>query len=184
MVSTRQHVQDYSESETSPLKTVAAIKPQYASRHKGRWAHTPSNLTLLWLLISLPLVCWDAGYVLLRPHSMPGGKFHSPIWKPYALYGTIDYIYGWPAWDEGDGFTGAQTFLNVIETSMYAYYLYLLFKYGKQSRAQGRGAPNKSAVGSWGEQRFIEGKVGALAGLVAFSAAVMTVSKTVLYCKS
>lgn len=114
---------------------------------------------------------------------MPGGYLHSPIWKPYALYGTIDYIYGWPAWEEKDGFTGAQTFLNVIETIMYSYYLYLLFTYGRQSKAPGRGAPEKSTVGFLGEQRFIEGRLGALAAMVAFSAAVMTVSKTVLYCE-
>jgi hypothetical protein len=39
---------------------------------------------------------------------MPGGKFHSPIWTPYALYGTVDYMYGWPAWNAGIGFTAAQ----------------------------------------------------------------------------
>lgn len=182
MVSTRHHTQDYSESESSPSKAVASLRPQYTTRRKGRWAHTPSNLTILWLFISLPLVTWDAGYVLLRPHSMPGGKYHAP-WKPYELYGRVDYLYGWLAFNEKDGFTGAQTFLNVIETVMYAYYLYLLFSKGHQSRAQGRGAPDKRVLGFLGEQRYIEGSWGAWAALVAFSAAVMTVSKTVLYCE-
>lgn len=99
------------------------------------------------------------------------------------MYGTVDYIYGTLAWDEKDGFTGAQTFLNVVETIMYAYYLYILFTHGKQSKAQGRGAPKKSTVGFLGEQRYVEGPYGALAALVGYSAAVMTVSKTVLYCK-
>lgn len=182
MVATRHHTQDYSEPETTPTKALASLKPQYKSRHKGKWAHTPSNLTILWLFISLPLVVWDSGYVLLRPLSMPGGKYHAP-WKPYALYATVDYLYGRQAMDENDGFTGAQTFLNVIETAMYVYYLYLLFTRGGQSKAQGRGAPDKRVLGFLGEQRFIEGKSAALATLVAFSAAVMTVSKTVLYCK-
>lgn len=132
-------------------------------------------------MISLPLVCWDAGYVLLRPLSMPGGKYHSPIWKPYALYGQVDYVYGWPAYEAKDGFTAAQTWVNVIETAMYMYYMYLVFTRGRQSTAQGRGAPKKSTVGFLGEQRYIDGKWGALAAVVGYSAAVMTVSKTVLY---
>ena len=66
---------------------------------------------------------------------------------------------------------------------MYGYYLYILYAYGKQSKAQGRGAPKASAVGFLGQQRFVDGTMGALAVLVAYSAALMTVSKTVLYCK-
>lgn len=113
---------------------------------------------------------------------MPGGKWHGP-WKPYALYGTVDYLYGWLAFNEKDGFTGAQSFLNVVETAMYVYYLYVLFTRGGQAKAQGRGAPDRRVLGFLGEQRFVEGKWGALAALVGFSAAVMTVSKTVLYCE-
>lgn len=118
---------------------------------------------------------------MLRPLSMPGGSLHWPIWVPYELYGKVDYIYGWKAFDEQNGFTGAQAFLNVIESLMYYYYLYILYAYGKSSTNQGRGAPRNS--GFLGEQRFVDGKTGALAVLVGYSAAVMTVSKTVLYCK-
>jgi hypothetical protein len=114
---------------------------------------------------------------------MPGGKFHWPLWTPYELYGKVDYIYGWPAFEAHNGFTAAQTFLNVIETAMYLYYLYILFAHGKQSTKAGRGAPKPSKVGFLGQQRAIEGKMGALAVLVGYSAAVMTLSKTVLYCK-
>ncbi|KAA8568820.1 hypothetical protein EYC84_007803 [Monilinia fructicola] len=110
---------------------------------------------------------------------MPGGSLHWPIWAPYELYGKVDYIYGWKAFDEHNGFTGAQTFLNIIESLMYYYYLYILYAYGKSSSAQGRGAPKNSGVVA--QQRSVDGKMGALAVLVGYSAAVMTVSKTLLY---
>jgi hypothetical protein len=68
-----------STSATSPLSLTG-------------YAHSPPIPMLAWLVISLPLVAWDTLYVLLRPHTMPGGKFHSPFWTPYALYGTVDYV--------------------------------------------------------------------------------------------
>ncbi|KAJ5042738.1 uncharacterized protein L3040_004135 [Drepanopeziza brunnea f. sp. 'multigermtubi'] len=148
---------------------------------RAPWAHTPSNLTIIWLFMSLPLVTWDAGYVMLRPMSMPGGSLHWPIWAPYELYGKIDYIYGWKAYNEKNGFTAAQTLLNIVETAMYVYYLYILYAFGRPSTAQGRGAPKRSSVGFLGEQRSVAGPKGAAAVLLAFSAAVMTFSKTVLY---
>lgn len=118
---------------------------------------------------------------MLRPYSMPGGSLHWPIWAPYELYGTVDYIYGWKAFNEKNGFTAAQGFLNIVESLMYVYYLYILFAHGRQSKAQGRGAPKTSKVGFLGQQRYVDGRMGALAVLVGYSAAVMTVSKTVLY---
>lgn len=66
---------------------------------------------------------------------------------------------------------------------MYVYYLYILFVFGRQSKTQGRGAPSTAKVGFLGQQRYVDGQKGAIAVLVAYSAAVMTVSKTVLYCK-
>jgi len=146
------------------------------------WAHTPSNLTLLWLLVSLPLVVWDTLYVLLRPHSMAGGALHSPLWTPYALYGRVDYNYGWPAYNAHDGFTAAQTALNIVETVLYTYYLGLVYRHGRPSATKGRGAPKPSTVGWLGEAKVVSGTVGGVAALVGFSSAVMTVSKTVLYC--
>jgi len=114
---------------------------------------------------------------------MPGGSLHWPIWKPYELYGKVDYIYGWKAFNENNGFTAAQTFLNVAEELMYIYYLYIMFAHGRQSTAAGRGAPKPATVGFLGQQRYVDGSQGAIAVLVGYSAAVMTVSKTVLYCK-
>jgi hypothetical protein len=114
---------------------------------------------------------------------MPGGSLHWPLWKPYDLYGRVDYVYGWKAYNDHNGFTGAQGFLNIVETAMYVYYLYILYVFGRQSAAKGRGAPGPRVAGFLGEQRYVDGEKGALAVLVGFSAAVMTVSKTVLYCR-
>lgn len=178
MVSTRGHPKEFPEPDLTPSKST----PSRARKAKSSaWAHTPSNLAIIWLLVSLPLVIWDAGYVLLRPHSMPGGSLHWPLWSPYELYGKVDYIYGWKAFNERNGFTGAQTFLNVIETLMYIYYLYVVYAYGKQSTGHGRGAPKPATVGFLGQQRVVSGQKGAVGLVVGYSAAVMTVSKTLLY---
>ncbi|KAH6720023.1 hypothetical protein BKA61DRAFT_227795 [Leptodontidium sp. MPI-SDFR-AT-0119] len=175
MVSTRGHPQEFPEPDLTPSKST----PSRA--RKGKWAHTPSNLAILWLFVSLPLVTWDTGYVMLRPLSMPGGRLHWPLWVPYELYGKVDYIYGWKAFNERNGFTAAQGLLNIVESLMYVYYLYILFAFGRQSKARGRGAPNPSKIGFLGQQRYVDGQKGAIAVLVGYSAAVMTVSKTVLY---
>lgn len=180
MVSTRGHPKDFPEPDLSPSKTPTT--PPSSRARKTRLAHAPSNLAILWLLVSLPLVTWDAGYVLLRPHSMPGGALHWPVWAPYKLYGEMDYIYGWKAFNENNGFTAAQTLLNVVETAMYVYYLYVVFTHGRQLPAHGRRA-KASSGGFLGRQRYVDGRKGALALVVVHSAAVMTVSKTALYCK-
>jgi len=120
---------------------------------------------------------------MLRPHSMPGGSLHWPLWVPYELYCEMDYIYGWKAFNEHNGFTAAQTMLNIIETAMYIYYLYIVYAYGRPSTSHQRGASKPSTAAVLGQQRYVDGKKGALAVLIVHSAAVMTVSKTVLYCK-
>jgi len=175
MVSTRGHPQEFPEPDLTPSRSTPS-RPR-----KAKWSHTPSNLAISWLLISLPLVAWDTGYVMLRPHTMPGGSLHWPLYVPYELYGKVDYIYGWKAFNEHNGFTSAQGLLNIVESLMYGYYLYILYAYGRQSKAQGRGAPKASTIGFLGQQRYVDGQMGALAVLVAYSAAIMTVSKTVLY---
>ncbi|KAM6527187.1 hypothetical protein FSOLCH5_003259 [Fusarium solani] len=133
------------------------------------WRHTPSKTTLLWLAVSVPLVAWDTGYVLGRPRTMPGGNLHWPLWVPYELYGKVDHVYGFKSWDAHNGFTGAQSALNVVESLMYVVYLWLVW-----TRADSRSTDGAA-------RRTLSGRDGALAVLIGFSAAVMTLSKTVLY---
>lgn len=134
---------------------------------QSTFIHAPSAFTLFWLAVSLPLVVWDSGYVLLRPRTMPGGDLQWPLYLPYALYGEVDHIYGRKAFDANNGFTGAQGMLNVIETAMYAYYAWVYYRHAR----------------SVGSKKVVVGRQAAVAVLVAFSAAVMTLSKTVLYCE-
>lgn len=138
----------------------------------------------MWLVVSVPLVIWDTGYVLLRPHSMPGGSLHSPIWIPYALYGSVDYIYGWPAWNERNGFTAAQSVMNVFETLGYLYYLWIVYHHGATVvNSRGDKKLKKGMVWLLTGDKVVAGRTGATALLVAFIASVMTLSKTALYCE-
>jgi hypothetical protein len=134
------------------------------------FTHTPTALTLLWLAVSVTLVAWDTGYVLLRPWSMKGGPLHWPLWVPYDLYGRIDSIYGWKAYNERDGFTAAQSWLNVVESAMYIFYGLMYV-----------GSAVPAANGSW--TKTLHGRAAAITLLVGYTGAVATVSKTALYCE-
>ncbi|KAF7563968.1 hypothetical protein G7046_g141 [Stylonectria norvegica] len=153
----------------SEKPATAGRRSAAATPANSTWRHTPTSITLFWLFISVPLVAWDTGYVLGRPLTMEGGSLHWPLWSPYKLYGTIDHVYGWKAFNAGSGFTSAQGFLNLIESLMYLAYLWLFW-----SRSQVIGADESA-------RKSLVGRNGALAVLVGFSAAVMTLSKTVLY---
>lgn len=142
----------------------AAMPSSRPSSRASGWSHRPSGLTLLWLAVSLPLVAWDTGYVLGRPHTMPGGSLHWPLWVPYELYGRVDHVYGFKAWNARLGFTAAQGSLNLVESALYAAYWALWWR-------------NKKADGR------ADGRAAALAVVVGFAASVMTLSKTVLYCE-
>ncbi|KAJ8097486.1 hypothetical protein POJ06DRAFT_32966 [Lipomyces tetrasporus] len=85
--------------------------------------YKPITLVAAWFLLSNLVVTWDASYVLSRPHSFPGGTWHF-LWKPYALYGQIDYVYGLPAFEASDGFPSAQAFMTLVEAVFNYFYLY------------------------------------------------------------
>ncbi|KAK0285061.1 hypothetical protein LTR35_005263 [Friedmanniomyces endolithicus] len=164
---------------SAPTRTLSTRNPTTPA-----WSHTPSNLTLIWLAISLPLVIWDTGYVLLRPYSMPGGALHSPLWVPYELYGRVDHVYGWKSYNAHNGWTSAQGAFNAVETVAYLVYLYMVYAYGRQEKRQGRGAPRREKMGlleGLARSRTVEGRVATYAVLLGFSTAWLTFSKTVLY---
>ncbi|ODA76930.1 hypothetical protein RJ55_07446 [Drechmeria coniospora] len=163
-----------STTTTTTTTTTAATSPTRRATRRKRaapttWQHAPNSLLLAWLAISLPLVVWDTGYVLLRPHTMDGGSLHWPLWVPYRLYGAVDHVYGWKAFRSGSGFTGAVGLMNAVEIAMYLYYLWALCP-----RSEG----SVAAAGRW---RAVTGHAGAVAVAVGFAAAVMTLSKTALY---
>jgi len=82
---------------------------------------------------------------------MLGGDLHW-IWKPYEIYQEVDYIYGVKAFEEVNGFTNAQSILNILETFLNLTYLYLAHA------ASSPGAP-----------------------VVGLASALLTLGKTVLY---
>ena len=180
MVSTRNHPRNFPPPALSPSKAPGS-KHSSSSSSQG-WKHSPSNITLVWLMFSLPLVIWDVGYVFMRPHSMPGGSVHW-IWAPYAYYCTVDHVYGWPAYHAKNGFTAAQSALNAMETALYICYLWMVYTQGTPSETKGRGAPDPSLVGWLGRSVSVGGRVGGEAALIGLSAAVMTCSKTMLFCE-
>lgn len=161
-----------SPTSATTTTTTTTTNPSSTAPAAGILSHTPSTAALAWLAVSLPLVAWDTGYVLLRPRSMPGGDLHWPLWVPYELYGRVDHVYGFKQWDLGNGFTAAQASLNLVETLMYLYYLYVVWS--------SAGAKTPAAAGS-GKRAAITGRPAARAVLVLFSALVMTLSKTILY---
>ncbi|KAJ6119533.1 hypothetical protein N7523_003813 [Penicillium sp. IBT 18751x] len=182
MVSTRHHPREFPSPEKASKELVKSAPATTTNGSSRKWVHTPSVALTIWLVISVPLVAWDAGYVLLRPHSMPGGRLHSPIWTPYALYGTVDYIYGWPAYNARNGFTAAQTVMNIVETIGYIYYLWIVYFHGS-TVTSGRNArkTEKGLVWMLTGDKVVPGRIGAIAALVAYTASAMTLSKTVLY---
>ena len=154
--------------------TTVVRRKKAPSRSASKWTYVPDSVTLVWMAVSLPLVAWDTGYVLLRPFTMPGGSLHWPLYTPYALYGEVDHIYGFKQWNARNGFTAAQGALNLIETSLYLAFLYLWQAYGRPVAGAGFTASSS--------RKGLVGRAAAWAALLAFSSAVMTLSKTVLYC--
>lgn len=117
--------------------------------------HRPRPLVSAWLFLSSFVVAWDVGYILLRPRSMLGGDLHW-IWSPYSLYMNVDYIYGLPSWDTKDGFPAAQSLMNVGESILNLFYIYLVHV---------KATPSSLAV----------------APIYGLAAVIMTLSKTILY---
>ncbi|KAF2249074.1 hypothetical protein BU26DRAFT_531051 [Trematosphaeria pertusa] len=177
---------DLTSSPTSKSLTRRAVSNSIAassssSSAPGAWAHTASNITILWVTFSLPLVIWDAIYILARPHTMAGGAIQWPLWKPYEIYASIDYVYGWPGWNDNNGFAAAQGVLNAIECVLYGLYIMIIFNHGVAAPG-GTGLQVGRGLRGWiaGGMK-VEGKTGNRALVIGFSAALMTFSKTLLY---
>lgn len=157
-----------SSSSSATMTTTTSTNPAAAG---VRWLHAPDSTTMFWFAVSLPLVIWDSIYVLGRPHTMEGGWLFWPLYVPYKLYGEVDHVYGWKSYNARNGFTSAQGSLNVVETAMYLGYLWLWLTRAREVYVAGRG-----------NVKVLSGRPAAVAVLLAFTAAIMTLSKTVLYC--
>jgi hypothetical protein len=127
--------------------------------------HTPQLTILIWALWAFPFTIWDAAYIFLRPHSMPGGKWHDPFFLPMVQWANTDHIYGKQAWGEYEGFTAAQGVINMLEVTLYMVYFSIVYRNS----------------GVWQRSSF-GGRAAAWAVLVGFAAGVVTATKTALYC--
>ena len=110
-------------------------------------------------------------------------------------------MYGEYAYKGGDGFPGAQSWLNVVETLGYLVYLAVVFGYGNSVPVKAvpdRKGMGQSAVvsgsGSDGDGHYddapnywwtrrLRGRAAGWALLFGFGTSVATVAKTVLYCE-
>lgn len=114
---------------------------------------------------------------------MAGGALQWPIWKPYEIYAAIDHVYGWPGWDNQDGFGGGQGAMNVIETVLYGLYIMIVYNHGVFAEG-GSGIQIGHGVKGWLSGGVkVRGRAGNQALVLGFIASVMTLSKTMLYCE-
>jgi hypothetical protein len=74
--------------------------------------------------------------------------------------------------------------LNILETIGYIYYLWIVYRHGS-TIGRGGGSRKISKGFTWflKGDKVVAGRIGATALLVAYTASVMTLSKTILYCK-
>jgi hypothetical protein len=146
------HVHGHRQQPNGGLPVPQTTIPTKESSHdSAKMAVKTHTWITLWFVLSAPVIFWDVGYCFMRPRSMLGGDLHW-IWKPYEIYQNVDLVYGIKALEENDGFTNAQSFLNIVETLMNLAYVYL------------------AHVSGWSP-----------APLIGFAAATMTLSKTILY---
>jgi hypothetical protein len=138
-------------------------------------AYYHTGVELVWVFVSPLVVLWDVAYVLLRPHSMPGGPIHRPLWIPYEIYGRVDYLYGIPGLERGDGLVAAFAVINFLESTLYLWCAWKLFSESKISQYD---------EGAWFQERYIEGCMGNKVLLVMFATSLTVCTKTILYGKS
>ncbi|KAJ4295093.1 hypothetical protein N0V90_007102 [Kalmusia sp. IMI 367209] len=129
------------------------------------WAHTPRSSILIWCLWAFPLTIWDTIYLALRPHSLPGRKWHAPYFAgTFNKWAGVDHSYGKDGWLDQDGFVMAQSVINMLEVTLYMIYVTLVWR---------------GSGGFFGKK--VGGRSGALAVIVGMNAGCVTATKTALY---
>lgn len=134
-------------------------------------AHKYTALELIWIFVSPLIVLWDVAYVLLRPHSMPGGAIHRPFWLAYELYGEVDHLYGIKGLERGDGLVTAYAIINLLESVSYMWCAWKLFQQGDSYHRRR----------AWLQERFLNGYMGSKVLLVIFATSLVVCVKTFLY---
>ena len=128
------------------------------------FTHENSPRLTVWLILLIPFTIWDATYVLLRPYSLPGGKWHKPFsWN--ENYASVDLMYSRRNWESGDGFVAAHDILHLTECALAASYLWIIFVYGKPIK---------------GLRRNVTGKHASLAVILGLMEGAMTLEMTLM----
>jgi hypothetical protein len=164
----------------SPLQATTPSNQIPARRNASKWCHIAPAIAFPWLALSLPLVLWDTVYIMGRPHTFTGGAIAWPLYIPYELYGRVDPVYSPEAYYSGLGWTGAQGLGNIFETLAYLAYLWIVVARGQD---EGRAEGFLGSLGVMGRKRTVEGYWGAVASLGGYTTFMVTVAKSVLYCK-
>jgi len=128
------------------------------------WAHTPRFPVLVWTAFAFPFTIWDTLYIVLRPRTLPGHEWHDPIWTAVGTYAAVDGVYSEQAWLEGEGWTAAQSVINVTEVLLYVWYYAIVRK-------------------SRNERNEVGGRAGGRACVVGLVAGTVTLTKSALYCE-
>ena len=132
------------------------------------WSHTPRLPILIWCLWVFPFTLWDTVYLVLRPHSLPNHKWHSPYFSgTFTVWASIDHIYGQQGYHEKEGFVLAQSVMNMLEATLCIAYAHIIWK---------------SGTGSFWSAK-VTGKAGAQAVMIGLGAGYVTAVKTALYCR-
>jgi len=83
---------------------------QHKNKHERR---DVSMGVWLWFIISIPVVLWDASFILVRPRSLPGGDLFF-LWEPYTIYCKADGRYK----DMTNDWVAAQSIGNLMEVAV------------------------------------------------------------------
>lgn len=101
------------------------------------FTHTPRYKIAVWSLLSYFSIWYDVAYISLRPHTLPGGKWHGPVFKPMVRWAAIDNLYGEQAWNDNDTVLAAKANIGCFEANLHLIYLCHLVRAGGLSWTMG-----------------------------------------------
>jgi hypothetical protein len=96
--------------------------------------HDPRLEITMWFIWNFISINYDMYYTNLRPHSLPGHKWHAPF-KPLGQWAAIDNLYGERAWIENDTILAGVTSISGFEAMLCLVYLWSLVRGRGSSKA-------------------------------------------------
>lgn len=111
-----------------------------------KYTHNPATWFVVWCILNILWIYYESAFVALRPHSLPGGKWYTPFFKPFAPWAAIDTRYCEQAWSDKNQVPNAYVGLGTFESLFLLSYLTHVAKAGglrwilKTSRIKGSAA--------------------------------------------